>query len=783
MRGGGKRRSNGGGSGKSKSRSPRTKSNSAAGSSSGGRRRRTNSTLFVEGGILSDFRRDPTFSTPSRGGSSFGKGPKPRSSDRTKASASTSDPRRCSGRVYGYQYPSMDFEEGLERTSRVEGDQMVGSNQMLLGKTGPTQIVAFLDQTPSSSNGKVNYDYEYEPSFVLGGESHRGLGFCDDSDAAPSCSISASKALGDQGGSTFGSFSAKDETGDEAAASEQDEAMPDVVKPSKRNSGFISIGGMKLYTEDISDEESDGEEGINGEDESGDEGSTGSSEQGEETGSSESESSLDMFGSGSEIDDDVAKDYLEGIGGSENMLDAHWLAEESLDKLDLSSGDSSSSYSSDDKKTGKLTGFALQKASMEYGKKKLTRSRSSGHGKAAHPLTMDDLMFVKDPRGLSGKKSKKKQVTKFLPQSWPSGAQKSKNSRRFPGEKKKHRKEYIAVKRRERMLQRGVDLADINSKLERMVLENTDMHCFQRMHNRDCSQVRRLADVYRLSSSCTGSGKKSFVTVTRTYQTCLPSASDKIRIEKLIGAGDEQDDFAVSRGVKVKSGSSDRKKVKDSAKKRISREERERNKSSSGKKTSYAEQPVSFVSSGVIDSEIAVAKTSSDDRDAKQVAETTPGATNGAYIGAFEVHTKGFGSKMMAKMGFIEGGGLGKDGKGIAQPIEAVQRPKSLGLGLDFPINSEDPSPSSNNAKRNKPSSSGKHVKRISHESGGASGSARIRDKRLGAFEQHTTGFGSRMMARMGFVEGSGLGRDSQGIVNPLFAVRRPKARGLGAEG
>ncbi|KFK38375.1 hypothetical protein AALP_AA3G105800 [Arabis alpina] len=761
MRGGGKRRSSGGGgggggggSGKSKSRSPgqstRTNRNSTAGSSSGGHRRRSNNnTLFVEGGILSDFRRDPSFSTPS------GKGSKPRSLDRAKASSSSAnDPRKCNGNTYVYQYPSID------------GVQMDGSNSMLLGKSESTQIVAYLDETPSSSSKdvKVSYDYEYEPSFVLGGDdtSHKGLGFCDDSDVTPSGGVSISKTLvGEQG---------------EVVASE-DEMMTDVVKPlKKKNSGYISIGGIKLYTEDLSDEEeSGGEEGRNdNDDDDDDEESIGSSES--------DDSSEDMFGSGSEIDDAVAKDYLEGIGGSEIMLDAHWLAEQSMDKLDLSSDYSSSSDSSDEK-TGKLSGSALRKASMEYGKKKLTRSRSSGHGKDTYPMTMDDLMFVKDQRSLSGKKNKKKQVDKFLPQSWPSGAQKSKHSRNFPGEKKKYRKEYIAVKRRERMLQRGVDLADINSRLERFVMENVDMHCFQRMHNKDCSQVRRLADVYRLSSSCTGSGKKSFVTVTRTYQTCLPSASDKLRIEKLIGAGDEDNDFAVSGGVKLKSGSLDRKKVKDSAKKRITREERGRNKSNE-KKSTYAEQPVSFVSSGVIDSEIAVAKTSSDDKNTKQVAETTLGASSdGVDIGAFEVHTRGFGSKMMAKMGFIEGGGLGKDGKGIAQPIEAVQRPKSLGLGLDFSISTEDPSSSSNNAKRNRPSSSGKHVKRISHDSGGGSGSARIRDKRLGAFEQHTTGFGSKMMARMGFVEGSGLGRDSQGIVNPLVAVRRPRVRGLGAEG
>ncbi|KAH0927588.1 hypothetical protein HID58_019844 [Brassica napus] len=700
MRGGGKRRSSGGGgSGRSKSRSP---GHRAAGSSSGGRRRRTNNTLFVEGGALADFPKDHSFSTPSRGRSSSRKGSKkPGSSDRA------SGLRRCSGQSYAYQYPSGDGN----------------------------QIVAYLDdQTPSKEVVKVNY--EYGSSFVLGGdddETHKGLGF--ESDAGPSGSLSVSKELGDENCEEGG-----------------DEAMPDVVKvkPSKRNSGFISIGGMKLYTEDISDdEESGGEE---------EEGSIGSEES--EESSDESESSEDMFGSDTEIDDAVAKDYLEGIGGSENMLDAHWLAEKSLDQLDLSSGSDSSA----EMKTGKkLTGFALQKASMEYGKKKVTRSHFSGHGKA----TMDDLMFVKDPRSLSGKKNKK---TKFLPQSWPSGSQKSKHARTFPGEKKKHRKEYIALKRRERMLQRGVDLADINIQLERFVLENVDMHCFQRMHNRDCSQVRRLADVYRLSSSCTGSGKKSFVTVTRTYQTCMPSASDKVRIEKLIGAGDEEEDFAVSGGgVKVKSGGLERKKAKDSAKKRPTREERERNKSS-GKKSSYAEQPVSFVSCGVIDSEIAVAKTSSDVNVAKQVGETTPEASSGPDIGAFEVHTRGFGSKMMAKMGFIEGGGLGKEGKGISQPIEAVQRPKSLGLGLDFSIDTDEASPPiNNNAKKNRSSSSGKQVKRGSHD--------------IGAFEQHTTGFGSRMMARMGFVDGSGLGRESQGIVNPLVAVRRPRARGLGAEG
>lgn len=43
------------------------------------------------------------------------------------------------------------------------------------------------------------------------------------------------------------------------------------------------------------------------------------------------------------------------------------------------------------------------------------------------------------------------------------------------------------------------------------------------------------------------------------------------------------------------------------------------------------------------------------------------------------------GNRMLQSMGWTPGSGLGRDGRGISEPVQAVQRPKGLGLGFPLP--------------------------------------------------------------------------------------------------
>lgn len=230
----------------------------------------------------------------------------------------------------------------------------------------------------------------------------------------------------------------------------------------------------------------------------------------------------------------------------------------------------------------------------------------------------------------------------------------------------------------------------------------------------------------------------------------------------------DDDDFVVSHGNKTKPQEQAKGKTKTGRRPTLSPASYQRtgmhhsaplkltrNGEASGKRkgvgkqiaSSYAERPVSFISCGIMQVDSVTEKMAVDSHGLTKCEESAKSSSS--KLGAFEEHTTGFGSKMMAKMGFVEGTGLGKEGQGMVQPIEVIKRPKSLGLGVQFTPDTSD---------------------------------VRVKPESIGAFEKHTKGFGSRMMAKMGFVPGTGLGKDAQGIINPLAAVKLPKSRGLGAK-
>ena len=70
-----------------------------------------------------------------------------------------------------------------------------------------------------------------------------------------------------------------------------------------------------------------------------------------------------------------------------------------------------------------------------------------------------------------------------------------------------------------------------------------------------------------------------------------------------------------------------------------------------------------------------------DTTDRKEERNARHPSSYAADFSAFEAHTTGFGSRLMRRMGYVEGGGLGPEGRGISEPVSQSLRPKNLGLG------------------------------------------------------------------------------------------------------
>ncbi|MBA0567869.1 hypothetical protein Golob_005403 [Gossypium lobatum] len=291
-------------------------------------------------------------------------------SDRAKASTSKKGTStKIGGSAIRYEYPSLDLHDSESDILAHKGDNKKDELHPIILLPKESQIVAYMDQTTPSKPALVNYTYGYGSDFVLGDKLHRGLGFDDESEATPSGIKSCSKKMEEQEGACSNLSSSETEAdaghdnnnNNNNNSSKVDAGVAEELifneLSQKKNAGFLSIGGVKLYTQDMSDAETDEDYDGNS---LGDE-SSGTTDQEEQDGVYESDDSVVSSEDDSDIDEEVAEDYLEGIGGEDSVLDTKWLVGQALNDSD----DDSSSNTSFDGTLEKLGGIALQDASRD----------------------------------------------------------------------------------------------------------------------------------------------------------------------------------------------------------------------------------------------------------------------------------------------------------------------------------------------------------------------------------------------------------------------------------
>lgn len=687
---------------------------------------------------------------------------------------------------------SNDWSQEIHSTAEV---QVTSSNcPVTVLPPSETHVAVFLDRNPSKGPALESAIYNKSTYIELSGESRPGLGYHVEKTVINAATNNLNEPdIEHEGGPSYRAQEIPNKMNKQTSQQKyqkQAKRKKEKNADKHKDKGYLVIGGVRIYTDDVSNEEDNGMLELDTEDSAERHGQCddeivsrlklASAEISSTSLSELSDSSQeDEIVYSSDIDEETAKDYFDGIGGSfSDLQDSMWLLDRGApehvssgemldsDEEDTMDSESSGEESFDDLDDGQVTsGIITSKSSSQKGSSKkpignedsdinleqlreaIPFDEESGSSSTAASQEhfrrgfqkgdvdgrqsvnnhhdnaeqcVESLLLSKDFRTPSNKKDKSAQLP-------PGGSGNTKKDKYkgIPGGKKKHRKEDIATKRRERALMRGVDLEAINLRFERMVLNSMDMLAFQPMHTRDCTQVQRLAGIYRLKTGLQGSGKKRIVTVVRTQHTSMPSANDKLRLFKLLGVDDEMDELGFGSSFNRQKQYGEKGRIDRKARRaaRISNRIKNQNESfycdfrkrpskmghsnaeygsiikkvgasrSNGRKhvTGYASQPMSFISSGIMESDSVNAETAVSCISGIEVSYSPcqnrnfsqqKGLGSSSKLGSFEVHTKGFGSRLMAKMGFVEGAGLGKDGQGIVQPLEAVKRPKSLGLGL-----------------------------------------------------------------------------------------------------
>jgi len=272
------------------------------------------------------------------------------------------------------------------------------------------------------------------------------------------------------------------------------------------------------------------------------------------------------------------------------------------------------------------------------------------------------------------------------------------------GRKKREKKKKVLQRRLEKANNRGFELQYLNEKIRNFILQEKDMEAFPPLSKFEQRQIQKLASLYGCSVTRQGSGNKKVCILHRSKRTCIPKGKEKEEIDRMLAL--EKHNPLNKRKNLSHSPSSTQTKING---------------------------PVKFVSTGFINPSENIREQTMDERPQNSIPPNntvegknsiTPsqvlmtsktakamekkrrkelrrkvireGASNEkkssldmpkgsvkltTSFGAFEKHTSGVGSKLLAKWGYENGSGLGKDGRGMQTPIQVESRPKRLGLG------------------------------------------------------------------------------------------------------
>jgi hypothetical protein len=320
------------------------------------------------------------------------------------------------------------------------------------------------------------------------------------------------------------------------------------------------------------------------------------------------------------------------------------------------------------------------------------------------------------------------------------GPAKKKNKAKtaFPGEKARQRKEGIAAKRGERVMQRGFDPRGLADAMRAFIVGNGDMMALKPAGKLELKVTAALAALHGLRCTVQGSGKKRFAVLVMTRHAAVVDARDP-RLADLFRATLEQP----------------------------------RDKDDKPCRHKRRQEVVPLSSSVEHKARVRGGSGPPKPKSQRHSGSGPPGRT----------------------MSFVSGGRIGGDDDkpAVFAPMEAAVEEAPMEAA---PAVAADLVPLNRGMRRAQEHLErerlklerrrGKRAPRVGEDDEaptpglGGSHSAPAPHGEWGAWERSTTGFGSRILASMGYVPGQGLGSTGSGRADPILVTKRPKAQGLG---